>query len=326
VTELYATAGFTEEARIFYVMQLLARAQPYLKHAGWGVQRSIPRNQGIVANMRRLEQVPGNVSWIANEGTPPTATNVTWSSVAITARQYGAFDFISDVAQSQSIDNVVAEMSDMFAGQRARTIDFLARDIMVAGTNVTYRTGTAATAISTGSVMNAATLLGGVASLKKRGAPGHPKAGGRFPCITHPDVYVDMLLDSNISAALQYALPRGGDNPLFTGGSFDFGGARIIEASNARVRPSGGLSVNIAVYVTQLLGDGYYGEVTLAELGDDIIVKPVGSAGADDPLNQYGTVGWKTSYAAAILNGNFGQRLETASTKNDTTIVVHPTT
>jgi N4-gp56 family major capsid protein len=84
--------------------------------------------------------------------------------------------------------------------------------------------------------------------------------------------------------------------------------------------------VNIAVYVTQLLGDGYYGEVTLAELGDDIIVKPVGSAGADDPLNQYGTVGWKTSYAAAILNGNFGQRLETASTKNDTTIVVHPTT
>ena len=34
----------------------------------------------------------------------------------------------------------------------------------------------------------------------------------------------------------------------------------------------------------------------------DLIMKPVGSAGADDPLNQRGTIAWKVSEDTSVLN------------------------
>ncbi len=36
-----------------------------------------------------------------------------------------------------------------------------------------------------------------------------------------------------------------------------------------------------------------------------MIVKEVGSAGADDPLEQRGSIGWKTTFVAKILNQDF---------------------
>lgn len=324
-TELYGTGGFTEEARTYYVMELLERAKPFLRHAGWGIKKNIPRRGGYLANFRRLEQVPGQVSWIGNEGTPPAVQNVTWVAVTVTPKTWGAFDLISDRAWHQGIDELVGEYTDMWGGMRGRTIDLVARDIIVAGTNVQYAAGSAATGISTGAVMTAAFLLKGIASLKKRGALPHPAADGLFPCLTHPDVYADMVVDDDIAAALQHALPRAGSNPLFTGGGFDFGGARIIEAAFARVKPSAGLSVNIAVYVTQLLGEGYYGEVGLEVDSADIKVKTLGSAGADDPLDQYASIGWRTDYMCVVLNQNFGERLESAAVKNDNSAAIYPT-
>ena len=50
------------------------------------------------------------------------------------------------------------------------------------------------------------------------------------------------------------------------------------------------------------------------------IVKPLGSAGSADPLNQRGTVGWKATKVAERLVEAYMIRVETASTFNDAPI------
>ncbi len=49
----------------------------------------------------------------------------------------------------------------------------------------------------------------------------------------------------------------------------------------------------------------------------EIIVKQLGSAGADDPLNQRATVGWKMSLATALTNASWIRDLEHTNAFSD---------
>ena len=60
------------------------------------------------------------------------------------------------------------------------------------------------------------------------------------------------------------------------------------------------------------LGKGAYGVVDLSE-GTEVIVKPRGSSGTADPLDQRSTVGWKGVHAAAILYDEYMLRVECGS-------------
>ena len=64
------------------------------------------------------------------------------------------------------------------------------------------------------------------------------------------------------------------------------------------------------MYATLVFGRQWYCEVDYEAIGSRIIVKPIGSAGGLDPLDQMGTHGLKAAYVAAILNQNFGRRIE----------------
>jgi N4-gp56 family major capsid protein len=46
----------------------------------------------------------------------------------------------------------------------------------------------------------------------------------------------------------------------------------------------------------------------------EIILKQLGSAGADDPLNQRATIGWKMSLGIAMTNAAWARDLEQAAT------------
>lgn len=68
------------------------------------------------------------------------------------------------------------------------------------------------------------------------------------------------------------------------------------------------------VYSTLILGDDAYGVIDITGGGLEHIFKPLGSAGAADPLNQRCTTGWKMITTAKILNEQNIRRIETAST------------
>jgi hypothetical protein len=67
---------------------------------------------------------------------------------------------------------------------------------------------------------------------------------------------------------------------------------------------------------TIYMGKGAYGVVDLSE-GTEVIVKPRGSSGTADPLDQRSSVGWKGVHAAAILYDEYIVRVECGSSYSD---------
>lgn len=71
------------------------------------------------------------------------------------------------------------------------------------------------------------------------------------------------------------------------------------------------------VYSTLIFGANAYGVTEIEGLGLEHIYKPLGSAGAADPLNLKATCGWKASKTAVRLVEEYMVRIESTSTFND---------
>lgn len=71
------------------------------------------------------------------------------------------------------------------------------------------------------------------------------------------------------------------------------------------------------VYSTLVIGEDAYGVTSIEGGGLQNIIKPLGSAGAADPLNQRATQGWKAIQGATILTEPYMVRLETTTEEND---------
>ena len=71
------------------------------------------------------------------------------------------------------------------------------------------------------------------------------------------------------------------------------------------------------IYATLVFGDNAYGTTSIEGEGLKHIVKQLGSYGANDPLNQRATVGWKANKVSMRLCEAFMVRIETTSSAND---------
>ncbi len=86
----------------------------------------------------------------------------------------------------------------------------------------------------------------------------------------------------------------------------------VTAADNTVIYPGEGGKEGCAVYGCLFLGKGAYGVVDLSE-GTEVLVKPRGSSGTADPLDQRSSVGWKGVHAAAILYDEYMVRVECGS-------------
>lgn len=91
--------------------------------------------------------------------------------------------------------------------------------------------------------------------------------------------------------------------------------AGYSHSSGATIVPTGAGASDVEVHGTIVYGKDFAGSVSLNGTGKNIhmIIKPVGSSGTDDPLDQRSTMGWKVKgYTATILQDAFGVRIEHA--------------
>ena len=86
----------------------------------------------------------------------------------------------------------------------------------------------------------------------------------------------------------------------------------VTVSDNAVIQPAEGGKDGCAVYGCLFIGKGAYGVVDLSE-GTEVIVRPRGSSGTADPLDQRSSVGWKGVHAAAILYDEYMVRVECGS-------------
>jgi len=304
-------ASITAEVKQLYDRKLLATALKDVVFQKYGTKRPIPARGGKSIEWRRFEKfVLPTGSYILTEGTPPTVTNATVSTVAATISQYGQWSQITDVLETQSYDPLIAEYVEKYGIAMAEGLDTIVRDELSNLTTVQYadsstavNTGGGATTTGSGMYLDAAELNEMKRTLARVRA--RPVEDGKFICFIHPDNTKDLFEDPDIVDAFQHAAPRSDTNPMFTGVLGDWMGIRFVETNNLKVRTSYGLS-GADIYEVVMIGAEAYGVSELSAQAARTIIKPRGTGGHTDPLDQYSTIGWKASLAAKILNNDFG--------------------
>lgn len=313
------SATLPPNTQTFYDSALLMRALEVLafyKFATPGKAQSLPKNNGNTVSYRRWERL--NVSTTPlSVGVTPTADTLTRTEVTVTPQQYGRFATLTDEIEMLDVDPAVTETLDIIGELGGRTVDSVIRATVVTGTNVKYQGNKTArnqlsnsTPISYRDCAEAVTILKANDALPFRGERGENGQGGLFVGIIHPNVMFDLKNDHQVTATFTYSDPVNMYKYTLT----ECAGIAWIETTLAPVF-SGLGSGGANVYGTIVIGKEAYGAPNIAGAGKmRTHVKPRGSAGTADPLDQRSTVGFTSWQAPVILNNDFMIRLETGST------------
>lgn len=306
--------NLSAEMKTFYDMTLIDEATPQLVHDQFGQKRPIPQGGGKSIEFRKFSSLP-KATTALTEGVTPDGNKLDVSTITATVSQYGDYIVQSDVLELTALDNTILEATKLLGKQAGATLDTIVRNILIAGTNVTYCPKIASgaeTAVTSRATLDATAQLTVdvvqqvVAKLRANNAP---TIDGDYVAIIHPYVAYDLMRDPEWIDAHKYAQP---DN-LYAGEIGKVAGVRFVETTEAKIFKGDGCPSGLAVFCTLFIGDGAYGVTEITGGGLQTIVKQKGSAGTGDPLDQRSSVGWKALKTAERLIENYMVRVESCS-------------
>lgn len=310
VVQTTLLTGLSPEMKTFYDMTLIDEATANLVHDQFGQKRPIPANGGKIIEFRKFAPLAKALTPIT-EGVTPDGKSLTVSVITSTVSQYGDYITQSDVLELTALDNTILEATKLLGRQAGSTLDTVVRNVLVAGTNVTYcpkiGTGGAETAVTSRSDLdNTCQLTVDVVQqvVAKLRAQNAPTINGKYVAIIHPYVAYDLMRDKEWIEAHKYTQSTN----LYEGEIGEIGGVRFVQTTEAKIFTGG-------VFATLFFGEGAYGVTEITGGGLQTIVKQKGSAGTADPLDQRSSVGWKAIKTAEILIPNYLVRVESKSNR-----------
>lgn len=307
------------EVNNFYDKTLLMRAVPAFVYGRWAQVRDIPRKAGSgTIKFRRYGNLSAATTALS-EGLTPTGSSLSVTDITASIAQYGDFVTITDVLDYESEDPILMETAEILGDQLGDTIDQITRDILAAGTSVFYvgsgstqRSHVAQTDVITDVFIKKATRLLKNNKARKITRMVNAETGinttpinAAFIGIVHPNTTYDLKGVTGWVPVEKYASTKTAmENEV---GAVDE--VRFVESTNAKVFTGEGES-SADVYATVIFGSDAYGTSRVSGEAVKNIVKPLGSAGTADPLEQRATSGWKITFVAKILNNDFITRIE----------------
>lgn len=305
------------ENKTYYDKLLIELAAPELIHDQFGQKRPIPKNGGKTIEFRQFDPLP-ELTGPLTEGVTPDGQSMSVHTVEATVKQYGGYVTLSDQLELTAIDKNIVEATKAIASQGGRTMDGIVRDILAAGTNVMYGGGVASraalgyTSETSNANMTVDLVRRAVRTLEAQSAP---RIDGYYIAIVHPNVKYDLMGDPKWRNPHEYT----DTDKLYRGEIGELYGVRFIENPRAKVFKGAGAKATGAtegadVYATLFFGADAYGVTEVEGGGMEHIVKPRGSGGTADPLDQRSTVGWKCMRTAEILVTQYLLRVETTAT------------
>lgn len=315
------TTQIPAEVNNFYDRTLLYRAIPLFVHTRWAQVRDIPRKAGtLTIKFRRYGNLTAATTALS-EGITPSGSQLSVTDITATVAQYGDFITVSDVLDFESQDPVLMEAAEILGDQMGDTLDQLTRDVINAGTNVYYAGSghTLRTQVAAGELITLTLVQKSVRLLANNKARRMTKMvnsttgynttplNASYIGIVHPNTTYDLKGISTWVGVEKYASTNG----LMDGEVGKLDEVRFVESTNAKVFTGGG-AAGIDVYSTLVMGSDAYGTTRISGEAMKNIVKPLGSAGSADPLDQRATSGWKATFVAKILNDAFLVRIEHA--------------
>ena len=297
------------EAQTFYNKTLLKRLLPNLVFAKFAQKGTISRHGGNKINWRKFNSLSPNTTPLT-EAVTPSGTSLTMAQVEATLKQYGDFIEFSDVVDVAAIDPVLTQGAEVLGEQAGLSIDSIMRDEYCKGTNVMYAGGTTASTIAAENVITGTDVRKVVRTLRKANVK---PINGYYIGIIDPEIAYDLMNDADWKAVNQYNL--GGEN-IYDGEDGKLHGVKFIQTTNLKTKADQGASAaKITTHCALFFGQGAFGMADIEGMQStkpSIIIKPCGSAGTSDPLNQRSTEGWKVMFAATILDNLAVVRYECA--------------
>lgn len=327
-TTVFATMEATDQA--YYDRKLLERALPELVHTEFGQDRPLKSRNTKTIMFRRWEALAVATTALT-EGITPVGSSLSKTDITATVSQYGDYVTVSDILEWTSRDEVLNEATDVLGEQSGQSIDQICRDIIVAGTSVFCHEGSdvwGTTRTNVDGLIAASGLNLGLRLLQNNNAKPFTKlikpgtgigTQGVLPSywgIIDPYTFMTLRGISGFVSVKDYPAQQ----EVMKSEVGNYRECRFVMTTHGKVFADGGAnvasghkttgSVKEDVHVTLILGMNAYGKVPLTGHAMEMITKPLGSGGTEDPLNQRATAGWKAAQTFKILNNNFMTRLE----------------
>ena len=313
------TSVITPVLNGYYDRTMLKAARPLLLHTMWAQVRDLPRNQGKVIKFRRYELLSANTTALT-EGVTPSGTQLSITDVSATVAWYGDYVTFSDQVLTTTFDPILTENADILGQQAGNSLDQIARDVMVAGTTYQYAsTASSRVTVSASMKLTGLEVKEAVRTLRGNNARkvtrmvnptdgfGTTPINAAYIGLIDEDTLFDLESDPDWTPVEKYSSQK----DVKEGEVGKMHDVRFFMTTNAKVFSGEGAG-SIDVHATLIFGQDYYGVSRISGEALKNIIKPLGSAGTADPLDQRQTSGWKAAFVAERLNENLCVRIEHA--------------
>lgn len=297
------TTLLSAEVSTYYERVFLARAMKMLVHEEGAQKKSQPAGEGKTVNFTRY--TPLAVATAAlSEGSNPSETDLTASTVAATLAERGSQAKIARFLSTTSIDRNNKEKIEVFGQNMGESLDTLARDELVTG-GTTQLAGAKSniTAVAASDTMSASEIKKAVRTLMGNAAMRYDD--GFFLGKVQPYTWYDLVGDSTWVNAKTYSDVK----DLYRGEIGELFGVRFLLSNNGHSTAS-----TTTVYSNIIHGKEAFGCLDLATDVPKLYIKISGSQDTSNPADRYSTIAWAGSYVAKVLNSNWVINVKTGAT------------
>ena len=306
--------------------QLLERSIPLLPLEPFCDGKPVPSRSTKSTKFRRYNSLPTDPAYLT-EGVTPAGTQLTYTDISADLVQMGGWIPLTDVVRDTHEDPILQESVDLIGEQAPVMVEKMRFGIFKAGTNVFYANGAQRSDVNTPVTRD---LLRRVTrALKRQNAPkftkiakssvnyGSQAVAAGYVGFVHTDLENDLYDLPGFKRVEDYGSQAPFLGEIGTHEHVRFISSTVFEpwadaggAAGSMISTGGS---NADVYPILIMGMHACATVPLkGKSAITPIIKNPDQGGADDPLNQRGSVGWKTMQTAAIQNDLWLARLEVA--------------
>jgi len=305
-SSITTSAVLPPAVREYYDRLLLMTAYPTLIYTKFAQKRVLPEKNGDTIVFRRYAKL-STVPIALVDGVTPPGAPLSVTDIKARVSFYGNFVTVTNQVELTVEDRVLNESSRLLAQNMAQTMDEVTRDVLASTSSVLQcqngnNAGTPTELTKADIDAAVKTLLGNDAEMISEVITGSDQLGTTpirpaFWGFIDTGLLDDLEAVSNFVNSSQYP---GNQSAVLDAEWGATGNVRWLYSSVGSVS-----SAAIPVYNNFIVGKEAYAVVNLRSESGEFYVKPLGSAGASDPLNQRGSVGWQHPFVARILNDAF---------------------
>lgn len=291
----------------FYVREFIDVAAPELIYDMFGTKRSIPKGMSNSITYNRVEKLGTLEATALTEGVTPTEQQFEINRITATVSQYGGFATTTDRLTDESINGVTSEFNTRIAEQGGETMNKVVRNSLSGSSNVRYKGAVANRDLVTASGVSATDLAFIYLAFRdEKVKPMRPGTSGSLNVGTSPTKEQYPWIVANDAIALVEALtsfvPVENYSSQRATWMNEYGTHKnfaVILDTEAEVVTNAAAPAQ-SINKSLIFGKDAYDVVTIANSDVEIIIKPLGSSGTADPLNQRSTIGWKAKKIAVV--------------------------